>query len=116
MCLKKRNCAKILNFDTAPSNFAPLDARNDTGALWENFIISERIKRNHYSGNYAQLYFWCTHDQSEIGLIEEIDGQLHTYEFKWNKAKKAKFPTSFQANYPNSTFEVITPDNYWSFI
>ena len=72
------------------SNFAPLELRTDTGMLWENFMISERVKRNAYSGSYANLYFWRTHDQKEIDLIEEENGILTSFEFKWN-VKKALF-------------------------
>lgn len=98
------------------SNFAPADLRNDMGALWENLMVSERVKRNAYQGSYAQLYFWRTHDQKEIDLIEEEDGMLRTYEFKWNGKVKAKQPITFVAAYPNSTFNVVSPDNYWEFI
>lgn len=98
------------------SNFAPTELRNDMGALWENLMVSERVKRNAYQGSYAQLYFWRTHDQKEIDLIEEEDGMLRTYEFKWNGKLKAKQPASFASSYPNSTFNVISPDNYWEFI
>ncbi len=98
------------------ANFSPIDLRTDAGALWENFIISERIKRNAYYGSYAQLYFWRTTDQSEVDLIEEYDGQLHAYEFKFNSKRKAKVPSAFINNYPNATFEVITPENFWSFV
>lgn len=98
------------------SNFAPLDLRNDVGALWENFMISERVKRNSYAQSYAQLYFWRTHDQSEIDLIEEEDGILRTYEFKWNTKVKAKLSHKFANYYPVESFEVITPDNYWNFV
>lgn len=98
------------------SNFAPEDARTDMGALWENFMMSERIKRNAYNGSYAQLYFWRTQEQSEIDLVEEIDGQLHTFEFKLNPRKKVHMPKPFASNYPNSTFTVVTPDNFWEFV
>lgn len=98
------------------SNFAPLELRTDTGMLWENFMISERVKRNAYSGSYANLYFWRTHDQKEIDLIEEKDGQLHTFEFKWNQRSKVTMPQTFSTSYPNSTFTVITPDSFWPFV
>lgn len=98
------------------SNFAPLELRNDCGELWENMMVSERVKRNAYTDSFAQLYFWRTHDQREIDLIEEEDGILHGYEFKWNSKRKASMPTSFATAYPNSTFEVITPDNFQSFV
>lgn len=98
------------------SNFAPAALRNDMGALWENMMVSERVKRNAYEGSYAQLYFWRTHDQKEIDLIEDEDGVLHTYEFKWNGKAKAKQPTIFTTTYPSSPFEVITPENFWNFV
>ena len=97
------------------SNFAPLELRNDTGALWENLMVSERVKRNSYTGSYAQLFFWRTHEQQEIDLIEEQDGVLHTYEFKWSSKAKSKQPKSFAVAYPNSTYDVITPENFWEF-
>lgn len=98
------------------SNFAPLELRTDTGALWENLMVSERIKHNAYSGNYAQLYFWRTHDQKEIDLIEEEDGILKTFEFKWNSKNKSKQPKIFMETYPDTTYNVITPDNFWDFV
>ena len=98
------------------SNFAPIEMRTDVGALWENFMISERVKHNSYIGSYAQLYFWRTHDQSEVDLIEEEDGVLHTFEFKWNPRRKGKLSQAFSKAYPNSTFQLVSPDNYWEFI
>lgn len=98
------------------SNFAPLELRNDVGALWENLMVSERVKHNAYSGHYAQLYFWRTHDQKEIDLIEEEDGRLRTFEFKWSSKAKGTQPKGFFAAYPQSMFEVITPDNFWPFV
>ena len=98
-------------------NMAPLENRNDTGALWENFLIAERMKYNSYSNSFAQSYFWRTKDQSEIDYLEEEDGNLSAYEFKWNPAKsKTKCPASFAAAYPSSTYKVITPDNIEEFI
>lgn len=98
------------------SNFAPIEMRTDVGALWENFMISERVKRNSYTNSYAQLYFWRTHDQSEVDLIEDEDGVLHTFEFKWSPRRKAKLSQAFSNAYPNSTFQLVSPDNYWDFI
>lgn len=98
------------------SNFAPLELRNDTGALWENLMVSERVKRNSYLGDFAQLFFWRTHERQEIDLVEEQDGVLRTFEFKWNDKVKVKRPKSFFDTYPNSTYEVVTPENYWNFI
>ena len=98
------------------SNFAPLEMRQDAGALWENFMISERIKRNAYCNDYSQLFFWRTKQQQEIDLIEEKDGRLFAYEFKWNSKKKSKLPTSFENNYSDIEFKVINKDNYWEFV
>lgn len=98
------------------SNFAPLELRNDVGALWENLMISERIKRNSYIGSYAQTYFWRTHDQSEIDFIEEEDGKIRAFEFKWNANKSARKPLTFLNSYQNSDFNIITPLNYENFI
>lgn len=98
------------------SNFAPPELRNDMGALWENFLVSERIKRNVYSGNYAQKYFWRTQAQQEIDYIEDCDGLISAYEFKWNPKAKASLPRSFMESYPSASFEVVTPDSYKEFL
>lgn len=98
------------------SNFASPELRTDMGALWENFLISERLKRNIYSTSYAQLYFWRTHSQQEIDLTEEKDGHLTAYEFKWNVRAKAFVPKTFMEAYPSSSFNVITPENYHDFL
>lgn len=98
------------------SNFAMPELRTDTGALWENFLVSERLKRNVYGGNYARMYFWRTQAQQEVDYVEECDGQLSTFEFKWNPKTKAKLPKVFADAYPGSTFDVITSENYEDFI
>ncbi|WP_251623498.1 ATP-binding protein [Odoribacter lunatus] len=98
------------------SNFAPLELRNDTGALWENLMVSERVKHNAYSGKFAQLFFWRTHEQQEIDLVEEEDGKLKTFEFKWNSHTRNRQPKAFANSYPDSPFHVVTPENYWKFI
>ncbi len=99
------------------SNFAPLEMRNDAGALWENLMISERKKRNEYRMDYSQLYFWRTQQQKEIDLLEWKDGNLSAFEFKWNTQKaKVKCPESFCQAYPGATYQVITPDNMEEFI
>ena len=98
-------------------NMSPLENRNDTGALWKNFLIAERMKTNSYSDSFAQSYFWRTKDQSEIDYLEESDGSLHAYEFKWNPSRSnTKCPASYLKAYPSSTYEVITPDNIEEFI
>ncbi|MBP5541591.1 MAG: ATP-binding protein [Bacteroidales bacterium] len=94
-------------------NLNPLAMRSDVGALWENFVISEIIKYNHYNGRYANYYFWRTTTQQEIDFVEERGGQLHLYEMKWNPKKgKAKVPTEFTKAYGDMPFTVVTPDNY----
>lgn len=98
------------------SNFAPLELRNDVGALWENLMVSERIKRNAYCQSYAQLYFWRTQQQKEIDLLELQDGQITAFEFKWKTGKEAKLPLAFRTAYPDVKLETITPANYWNFI
>jgi predicted AAA+ superfamily ATPase len=98
------------------SNFSNLALRNDIGALWENYIISERKKYLAYHNIYANTYFWRTKTQQEIDYIEEIDGQIYAYEFKWNKNVKAKFPKSFLTAYPKAKTKIITPQNYHEFI
>lgn len=94
-------------------NFSPLGLRQDTGALWENFIISERIKANHYAGRYAKSYFWRTTQQQEIDYIEEQDGEFTLFEMKWNpKRGNTSFPLVFGKNYPVRESLVVTPENY----
>ena len=98
------------------NNFAPPELRTDTGALWENMMISERRKRNARLGRYANIYFWRTVEQQELDLIEEEDGRLVSFEFKWNEKKHAKQPLSFARNYPDTPFQCITPANYMDFV
>lgn len=94
-------------------NFAPLSLRQDAGALWENFIISERIKRNHYSGCYVNSYFWRTTQQQEIDYVEECDGQFSIFEMKWNPRRaNTQFPSSFLTAYDVKEKAVVTPENW----
>lgn len=97
------------------NNFNPLSLRDDVGALWENYIITERMKRNEYVGQSMDSYFWRTYDQKEIDLVEERDGSLYGYEVKWGK-KKINPPKGWTASYPGAGFEIINPDNYLKFI
>lgn len=99
------------------SNFSPIDLRQDKGALWENYLLSERKKRNAYAGHTPNCYFWRTHDQAEIDYLEEFDGILHAYECKWHTGKrKVNFPKSFLEAYPNHTQTVVDQRNYESFV
>ena len=94
-------------------NFAPLTLRQDIGALWENFIVSERIKANHYNGRYVNTYFWRTTRQQEIDLIEESDGAFSLFEMKWNPKKgRVAFPSNFLEAYNVRDKTTVTPDNY----
>ncbi len=94
------------------NNFAPLSLRQDVGALWENFMVSERVKQNSYNRDFRKIYFWRTQTQQEIDLLEEKDGVLYAFEFKWNPKKHANIPKSFADAYPEHRFEVITSGNY----
>ncbi len=93
----------------------PLNDRNDVGQLWENFLISERIKRNAYSGSRASTYFWRLSTGAEIDFVEEQEGKFHGFEFKWGN-KQAKPPASWGAGYPDSSFACINRNDYLSFI
>jgi predicted AAA+ superfamily ATPase len=97
-------------------NFSYLNNRNDVGALWENYLVSERIKRNSYSGYYGKCYFWRTQQQQEIDYLEEIDGKVSAYEFKWNPKKSVRFPKTFIKNYSIREAVVINQDNIESFL
>jgi predicted AAA+ superfamily ATPase len=93
--------------------FAPVALRNDMGQLWENFFISERIKRNHYLGHHCNIYFWRTTSQQEIDYIEESDGQMSAFEMKWNPKKATvKLPEAFLKAYSVKQTAVVTTENY----
>ncbi len=96
-------------------NFNPLELRNDVGALWENFLVSERIKRNHYHRIYANRYFWRTKQQQELDYIEEKDGAINGFEFKWNPNATARIPANFVNTY-NAEVTVVTSDNFREFV
>ena len=96
-------------------NFSPIETRSDKGAIWENFLIAERMKQNNYQKSYKQFYFWRTVSQQEIDLIEEVDGTLNAFEFKWNQPKKVKTPKSFLEAY-NTEVSVISRENFQDFV
>jgi predicted AAA+ superfamily ATPase len=98
------------------SNFTRLDSRTDVGALWENYLASERIKKQNYTQKSVSNYFWRTYDQQELDWLEEDVDRLAGFEFKWNENRKAKIPTAFGKAYPEATFEVINRNNYLDFI
>ncbi len=98
-------------------NFAPLSLRQDVGALWENFFISERLKANHYAGRYVNSYFWRTSQQQKIDYIEECDGRFSLFELKWNpKRSNTKFPASFLSTYDVKEQAIVTPDNWMEWV
>lgn len=97
-------------------NFSPTTLRTDIGALWENYIISERYKRNLYAGIPAKMYFWRTLTQSEVDYVEEIDGRLHAAEIKWNPSRKARLPAPFLSAYPDTSFSIVNPQTYLDFL
>jgi uncharacterized protein len=97
-------------------NFQPLGSRTDTGQLWENFIISERMKFLKNRDIDYKCWFWRTTQQQEIDYIEEIDGKLSAYEFKWNPRKTVSPPKSFLKAYPDSQFQLIGPNEMSAFI
>jgi predicted AAA+ superfamily ATPase len=98
------------------SSFQLLEGRQDIGALWENYLVSERQKRNLYGQHYTNVYFWRTKEKQEIDYLEEYDGQLHAYEFKWKTEMKYRFPKTFTNAYPSSTLQCIHRDNMHEFI
>jgi len=112
---------KIYFYDNGVRNaligdFKPLDLRSDVGALWENYLISERLKNNAYNSFYGKSYFWRTQQQQEIDYIEDVDGTLNAYEFKWNPTRKAHLTDTFANNYPNHSFTIVNRDNYQDFV
>lgn len=92
------------------------EVRQDIGSLWENFVVAERMKSNEYYHRWVNRYFWRTKQQQEIDYLEESGGELHAYEMKWNPRAKASITKTFTEAYPNSEFQVITPDNISDFL
>jgi predicted AAA+ superfamily ATPase len=98
-------------------NFNPLTLRDDIGQLWENFLMIERLKAHEYAGEAVNTYFWRTYDQKEIDLIEEQQGQLFGFEFKWQQSQiKKATRREFLAAYPNSELHTISQDNFEEFV
>lgn len=117
-----KKAKKIYFYDNGVRNaviqqFAPLELRNDAGALWENFFISERVKRNHYQQDYCNTFFWRTKSQLEIDYIEEQNGQMTVFEMKWNPKKaNTSIPDAFLKAYDVKETVIITPDNYLDYL
>lgn len=97
------------------SRYNPLAIRDDVGGLWENFCIIERLKYLHYHQISCNRYFWRTHNQKEIDYIEEREGALAGYEFKWSK-DTCKKPQEFLVTYPNSSIQLVNKNNFSQFL
>lgn len=115
-----RKLRKIYFFDMGIrnaliNNLNPLRLRQDVGALWENFMISERVKINSNRGSDKRVYFWRTHQQQEIDYLEEAGGKLYGFEFKWRREKFRK-PKAFLDAYPGSKLELVNKENYEKFL
>jgi predicted AAA+ superfamily ATPase len=111
------NKSKYYFLDTGIRNaiiaqFSRLEERNDQGVLWENFMVIERLKFRAYSSLHANEYFWRTYQGQEIDLVEDFNGNLFGYEFKWSSKKKVRPPSNWAATYKDSEFHDIHPENY----
>lgn len=96
------------------NNYNPLDVRTDIGALWENFLLVERMKKIKYARERINMYFWRTYTGVELDCVEEVGGELYGYEMKWNKSAKA--PASWLGTYPNANFESIHKEHFVHFV
>lgn len=101
--------------NVAIDNLKPLTQRNDVGALWENFVLAERLKWLHYRQTLASLYFWRTYTGAEIDIVEERGGALYAYECKWNRPS-GRAPASFLDAYPGASFEVVNRETFWDYV
>lgn len=115
----KRN-QKIYFYDLGIRNsvigdFKPLSMRQDKGQIWENFLVTERLKANLYHQSLAKSFFWRTTRQQEIDYVETLQGDISAFEFKWNPKQKAKIPKTFTRTY-NVDVEVIGRSNFREFI
>lgn len=116
-----KHSRKIYFYDNGVRNalindFRQIEIRNDVGALWENYLMAERIKLLAYKGHWANKWFWRTKEQKEIDYLEEANGKLRAFEFKYSPKAKVKIPNAFYANYPEADVEVITSENYDLFL
>lgn len=112
---------KIYFYDNGIRNsiiaqYQALELRQDTGALWENYLISERRKYLHYHNLFANTYFWRTQDQQEIDYVEERNGFMWAYEMKWNPKAKVSFSKTFTKAYPQHQTQVVHRDNFFDFL
>ncbi|MBU0578477.1 ATP-binding protein [Patescibacteria group bacterium] len=112
---------KFYFWDTGMRNavieqFNALENRNDVGQLWENFVVMERVKYQQFAHFYGSMYFWRTYDQREVDLVEEQDGQLTGFEFKWGRSRSNKSRQAWLKAYPQAGYEVVTKENYLEFV
>jgi predicted AAA+ superfamily ATPase len=98
------------------SQFNPLSNRNDAGVLWENFLVAERLKKCAYQDLYGSFYFWRTYDGQEVDWVEEREGRLFGYEFKWSKNTRRKQPKDWLKTYDNADYSIIDREKYFDFI
>ena len=98
------------------ANFEHIENRTDIGALWENYLVSERLKYLAYEQKWVNNWYWRTTEQQEINYIEEENGQLSAYEFKWNPKAKGSIPNSFSKTYPGATLNIIHRENFETFL
>ena len=116
-----KNSRKVYFYDNGIRNalisdFKDVSMRNDMGALWENWMISELIKKRHYDRSFVNRYFWRTTQQQEVDYMEEADGRMTAYEFKWNPQKKAKLSQTFLNAYPDTDFITVNRDNFYTLL
>ena len=97
-------------------NFIPIESRTDVGALWENYLILERLKLQCNMPFPPRRFFWRNMDQREVDYLEESVTALSAWEFKWNPKTKGKIPAAFRMAYPEAKTALITPDNYDGFL
>jgi len=97
-------------------NFKPLELRNDVGALWENFIVGERLKMNHYKQRSTKSKFWRSLQQQEVDYVETEHDVLRAYEMKWNTLQKARVTKAFTNLYPHASTDIITPEHFVEFV
>jgi predicted AAA+ superfamily ATPase len=112
---------KIYFYDNGIRNaiigqFQPLQLRQDVGALWENWLMSERLKYLAYNGVHGNRFFWRTQDGQEIDYVEERDGQFHTWQFKWNPKQRSYVSKTFSQSYPTDDGGSVHRDNYGAFL
>lgn len=98
------------------NDFSPIAQRNDVGALWKNYLVSERLKKNAYTGADGLPYFWRNTDQMEVDYIEVCGDKIQAFEFKWNVQKKSRITKAFTNKYPQAVLTTITPENYDDFL